>query len=63
MLPAEVLDAAAQVGVAVEERMGDNGFASDGLERDRLAAFAQAADGRLRGSDLGFGARPRSRGE
>jgi hypothetical protein len=61
VLGAEVLDAPPQVGVAVEEGMGDAGFAPDGLEGDRLAALDQPADrlfgcvGLRLGLDLGSG--------
>ena len=37
-----MFDASAQVGVVVEEGVGDAGFALDGLEGDRFAAFDQA---------------------
>ena len=52
-LVAQVLDAAAQVLVAVEEGVRDAGFAADGLEGDRLAALDKGADGLLGGAGLG----------
>jgi hypothetical protein len=48
-LGAQPLDPGAQVGVPVEEGVGDAGFTLDGLESDRLAAFDERAD-RLLGS-------------
>jgi hypothetical protein len=45
VLCAEVVDAPAQVGVAVEEGVGDAGLAPDRLEGDRLAALDQAVGG------------------
>jgi len=40
-----MFDACSESSVVVEERVGDTGFALDGLECHRLAAFDQAGDG------------------
>jgi hypothetical protein len=53
-LAAEAFDSPAEVGVSVEEGVGDAGFALDGLEGDRLAALDQGPDGGLGGFRLGF---------
>jgi hypothetical protein len=42
-----MFDSPAQLRVGVEEGVGDPGFALDGLEGDRFAAFDQCADGLL----------------
>ncbi|XNR87225.1 hypothetical protein NRF20_01190 [Streptomyces sp. R-74717] len=68
----ESFDASSQVGVVIEEGVGDTGLALDGLEGDRLTAFDQGADRLLcrvglglglglRGGDKGLGEPPRVR--
>ena len=54
-----MLDPAAEVGVSVEEGVGDAGFTLDGLKGDRHTALDQGADGLFGGSGLrlGFGLR------
>ncbi|KUO09507.1 hypothetical protein AQJ58_24400 [Streptomyces sp. DSM 15324] len=59
----ESFDASAQVGVVIEERVGDVGLALDGLEGDWLTAFDQGADRLLRRSGLGLGFGLRGGGE
>ncbi len=54
-LSAEVFDASAQVGVVVEEGVGDSGFTLHGLEGDGLAALDQLADRLFGGGGLGLG--------
>ncbi len=51
---AEPFDPPAEIGVCVEEGVGDVGFALDGLEGNRLAVLDQGSDGRLGGFRLGF---------
>ena len=51
-LGAQVLDPGPQVGVSVEEGVGDAGFALHGLEGDGLAALDQSADRLV--SSVGF---------
>jgi len=45
VLPPLVFDACSESSVVVEERVGDAGFALDGLECHGFAAFDQAGDG------------------
>src|SRR5690349_9965221 len=54
-----MLDPATEVGVAVEEGVGDAGFTLDSLKGDRLAALDQGADALFGGFGLrrGFGLR------
>jgi hypothetical protein len=53
-LGAQAFDASAQVGVVVEEGVGDAGLPLDGLEGDRLAALDEGADRLLGGLGLGL---------
>ena len=55
LLASLVFDACSQPRVVVEERVGDAGFALDGLECHRFAAFDQTGDGGIGGSGLFFG--------
>lgn len=50
-----VFDPRTELSILVEEGVGDAGFALDGLECHRLAAFDQAGDGGLGRSGLVFG--------
>ena len=55
LLASLVFDACSQPSVVVEERVGDAGFALDGLECHRLATFDQSTDRGIGCSGLFFG--------
>jgi len=51
-LSSEVLDAAAEFGVPIEEGVGHAGLSLDGLEGDRISALDECADASLGGFGL-----------